>query len=38
MKIFGVSREILWRTLQDDLPGLVPALQTLLVEGPEKAP
>lgn len=34
---FGVSREVLCRTLQDDLPGLVPALQTLLMEGPEKA-
>lgn len=27
---FGVSKEILWKTLLDDLPPLVPALQRML--------
>jgi uncharacterized protein with HEPN domain len=27
---FGVSKEIIWRTLSDDLPPLIPSLKVLL--------
>lgn len=30
---FGVSKEILWQTLKEDLPPLIPLLKSILQEG-----
>jgi len=29
---FGISEEILWRTVEKDLPRLIPALQRMLTD------